>query len=168
MATDDIRSAIRTDLLTIAGLGGPGADKDRHIHKYSFEVDDEKEAKQFWQSTDGLDSVVNGVMLTRLNRDDEELVAGREFIIMHRFRLLFRFGKRLDPLAEKRFEVFLDAIHEKIRANSFFKQGGLHPQPHSEQTAKSTITNKKLFHTRVWEAEIEFTVTEQIFQDSFA
>ncbi len=168
MATEDIRDAIRTKLLSIAGLGGPGADADRHVHKYGFEVDDEQEAKQYWQSLDGNEPVVNATMLTRIGLDDREPVAGREFAKVHTFRLIFKFGKTLDPLAEKRFEVFLDAIHAAIRADkSIFVQDGQHPQPEANQGLRTLITNEKLFGMRVWKAEIEFDVVEWTLTDTF-
>ena len=164
----EIRAEIKTLLLEIPGLGGPDDAASRHVHAFGFEVDDEKETKQFWQSLEGNVPVINGAMVTRLAREDQEPFAGREFAFLHRYRILFRYGNHLDPRAEEKFGIFVDAIHDRLRSAALFKRDGLHPAPFSTQTASSTMRNIKLFHTRTWEAEIEFTVTEQVFQSEIA
>lgn len=160
MSTEDIRNDISTVLHEVPGVGGPGP-SDRKIHKYTFEVDNEEDLRQFWQISPTTREV-NGVMIGRIRREDIEPNAGKEYGELHDFKLLFRYGKPNEPLAEKTFEGFVDAIQDKFRGNdTIFKRNGNHPQPYGDQVTRAEIRNVKLFGTRIWQAEIFFRVVIQ-------
>lgn len=164
MPAVDIRPDIQSVIGSVTGVGGTGTLVDRKIHLYAYESDDNTEAATFWVPT-APTGTINGVMITRIGREDREKVAATEFAVLHRFRVIFRYGKKADPLAEKTFEDFLELILEAIRGSAtIFKRDGLHPQPDAEQVAVTLIRNFKFNHTRTWEAEIEFTVVERVFE----
>ena len=173
MPTPDIRDSIIDELKTIAGLGGA----EQRITKHWYETDDIVEAREFWETTDGPTPLagpkqINATMLRRNGREDREVEAGKEFATVHEFLLRFRYGKKNDTLAEQTFESFLDLILDKLKNNNTIyrrpqlddpAQPGLHPGEQASQSALATVTNKKLFNMRVWEADIVFSVVEWEF-----
>lgn len=174
MPADAIRTNIVNQLKTIAGLGGD----EKKVFPYSFESDDVDEAKVFWESTQSTGfpaatkKVINAAAVTRLARRQRETATGgiRLFKRIHRFRVLFRYGLPGDTQAEKTFETFLESILNKIEGNDTIfhtpgvgVSGNFHPDAQdADQTAEVAVANKKLFHTRVWEAEVDFEVVEHV------
>jgi len=167
-----IRQEIKDELLTIPGLGG--VQTLRNVHKFAYISDDVAEARAFWEATDAAGKkVVNGVMITRIAREDREPLDGKEFAALHSFRLHFQYGRLAqetnESIAEEVFEGFLEAILDKLRGNAAIFQtegvGGqtLHPQPFADQVGRATISSVKLFGTRVWRAEVDFQVVEHFF-----
>ena len=179
MSFPAIRTDIRDLLLTVTNLGGDDATQaNRKVHKFFAEVDDIEEHRAYWETTVGSEKQINGIMLTRTNRDDEEphaTGAVREFATLHQAKLLFRFGKAetnpKTPTVEGEFETILEEILDKLKGAGLFDRaeisqgsGELSPMPFGNQVARVEITNKKLFNTRVWEAAIFFVVVEQEFK----
>lgn len=160
-----IRTTIVAELDQVPNLGGA----EQRIHKFGFETDDVTEAKAYWQSTEGPTpgvgpQIINAAMLFGTGREDVEVVAGKEFAVIHSFRLLFRFGRSMDPTTEEDFQVIFQAIMDKFKGSKvIFKIEGFEPQPQRDQVARATIVNKKIFGIRVWEADITFDVVERFF-----
>jgi len=160
VSAEAIREDIVNELIAIPGLGGTAS--DRKIHKYAFESDDINEIKKFWIPAEP-SGEINGVMISRIACRDEEPVDGKEFVRVHRFRLLFRYGKANDPLAEQYFEHYVERIFNKFKGNTaVFQRGGYHPQPFADQVCVARLSNIKIFGVRVWQAEIEFDVVERL------
>ena len=161
MSASSIRDEVVTLLQGISGVGG----QEQKIHKYAFEADDPTEAIVYWQSSEiGTgDQCINAAMITREGREDRELIAAHDFAKVHTLRVLFRYGKQDSPLAEEVFENLLESIMDALLNADLYEQGGLHPLPEATQTARCIVTNKKIFHTRVWEADIGFEVVERVF-----
>jgi len=156
----------------VEGLGGtnpsPGL---RNIHKYYYHCDDLNEFESYWMTevTIGAEpeTIVNGIMLSRVGRDDEEPVEGREFAEEHRMQAIFRYGRKQDPRAEERFEAILERIMNGLKGSTIFKRNGLHPGSLGTQTARAVITKETIFHQRVWRATIDFTIVYRTIQSAF-
>lgn len=166
MATlDAIRQTIVDELKTVVGFGGD----EKNVRKYSFEVDDPGKSRLFWESTFNGKRIINGAMLTRVAHRTREIAAGGSRILrrVHGMQIVFRFGDQQDALDEKKFEQILELAIQKMQSNdTIFKIDGKHPQTDdgADQTVTVAITNKKLFHERVWEALMDFDiVTEENF-----
>lgn len=164
--TSIIRSEFVTFFESIANLGGDDpTPSNRKIHKYAYDSDDVEEAKAYWETTVGGAKVINGIMITRINRNDEEPHASgavREFKNVHSFKFIFRYAKEDDPLAEQAFEAILDAILDGLQNNEVFDRGGRTPQPFGIEAGRADIVNKPIFHLRVWEAEIFVDIVEHV------
>lgn len=170
---DEIRDDVKVIAETIPNLGGDDATvSNRKIHKFLFESDDPVEAKAYWTSSIGGESIINGLMMTRERRgNDEPFASGavREFVRLHDMKLVFRYGRKEDapetPVVEGEFETILEAFLDALEGSGVFDRDGLTPQTEGKQAADADIVNKKLYGLRVWEATIRFTVVVRIFKE---
>lgn len=159
-----IRAELLAILQGVSGLGGTNPSPElRNLHPYFYHADDKTEFDSYWVTTEDpsdpdTERTVNGAMISRTARDDTEPVEGREFSEGHRMQILFRYGRKQDPLAERTFEEMLEGIMDAIQGNAIFKRNGLHPGALGDQTATSAIVKETIFGMRVFKATIELTV----------